>query len=393
MKQPVPKKMIEKVNEINNEKSTYTLLVDGNSLLEVSFHGDKRLNSRGEHVGGIFQFLLQLKILLTKGDFNSCYVFWDGDNSGQYRAEIYPEYKANRDKNYSLDNIDSDYYKQMDLFMKKVLEKQRKQKEKTPEKLNEKESFHRQRNILTEYLEELFIRQVICDKIEGDDFIAYYCLHKKPNDKVVIVSGDRDLTQLIDETVCLYEPRLKKFISTKNHISEIGYHHKNVLLKKMITGDASDNIKGVKGVGEKTLFELVPEIKEKEITLDEVIKKCVELNQKRIDEKKKPFSAYTNIINGVTDGIHNGKLYEINEKIINLKKPILNKESIEMMEDMMYVPIDCDGRGLDNLYKLIIRDDIFELIDSNRFSNFFSTYNKIVDKEKIFLKNWLIKNK
>lgn len=393
MQQPIPRKIKEEKPELIKEKSTYTLLIDGNSLLEISFHGDKRLNSRGEHVGGIFQFLLQLKILLSKGDFDSCYVFWDGDNSGEYRAHIYPEYKANRDKNYSFENSKSEYYKQMDDFVKNVLNKQRLKKEKTPEKLNEKESFHRQKRTLEAYLEELFIRQVSCNKIEGDDLIAYYCLHKKPNDKVVIVSGDRDLTQLIDEDICLYEPRLKKFISTKNHIKEIGYHHKNVLVKKIITGDISDNIKGVKGVGEKTLFELIPEIKEKEITLNDVIEKCKVLNKKRIEEKKKPLSSYENIINGVTDGIHRGKLYEINEKIINLKKPILDDESTEMMNDMMYIPIDCDDRGMNNLYKMIIRDDIFELIDSDKFANFFSIYNKIIDKEKMLFKKWLIENK
>ena len=54
------------------------------------------------------------------------------------------------------------------------------------------------------------------DKTEGDDLIAYYVKNKKSNDRVVIVSADEDLTQLISETVCIYNPRLKKFISHKN---------------------------------------------------------------------------------------------------------------------------------------------------------------------------------
>ena len=59
MAQPIPKKVMLANNL--EEKPTYTLLVDGNSLLELSWRGDPRINSRGVHIGGIFQFLLQLK--------------------------------------------------------------------------------------------------------------------------------------------------------------------------------------------------------------------------------------------------------------------------------------------------------------------------------------------
>ena len=120
--QPIPQKIAERHN-LDTEKPFYTLLVDGNSMLEVSFSADTKVNSKGIHIGGVFQFLLQLKILLAKRDFNYVYVFWDGDNSGEYRARIYPEYKANRDKHYDLSGVESDYYKQIDKFTKRVLGK------------------------------------------------------------------------------------------------------------------------------------------------------------------------------------------------------------------------------------------------------------------------------
>lgn len=387
--QPIPKKIAEKQN-ISEEIPTYTLLIDGNSLLETCFHADPKINSKGVHYGGVFQFLLQMKILLSKRDFNYIYCFWDGDNSGELRNQIYPEYKLNRDKNYSIDNVSSDYYKDIDKFVKSVLNKRN--KEKTPEKITEKEHFYRQRNILQEYLEELFIRQVSCEKIEGDDLIAYYCINKKDNDRIYIVSGDMDLTQLIDDYICLYVPRMKKFITKDNHIKELGYSHKNVLLKKMICGDASDNIKGVKGIGEKTLFEIMPEIKYREVKLYEVIARCRELNEGRKVDKKKPIAAYDNIINGTTNGIHNGKMYEINNKIINLKEPLMSQDSIELMEDLMYVVIDPEGRSMSNLYKMILRDNIDELINENKFSTFFSTFNKSIDKEKKYYNKWLEEN-
>ena len=54
----------------------------------------------------------------------------------------------------------------------------------------------------------------------------------------------------------------------------------------------------------------------------------------------------------------------------------------------MYVPIDGEGRTMGNLYNMIVRDDIFEIKDSDRFSTFFSTFNKSIEKEKKYYKNW-----
>ena len=389
MAQPIPKRILEKNLEAL-DKGTYTLLIDGNSLLEVAFHADKTVNRSGEHVGGIFQFLLQMKILLSKRDFDYVYVFWDGDDSGELRYAIYPEYKANRNKKYNDDVVDSDYYKQIDKFVKNVLDKRNRE---TPiEKLNEKELFHRQRNRLQKYLEELFVRQVMVDKIEGDDLIAYYCNNKKENDKIYIVSGDRDLTQLLGDNICLYVLVLKEFVTAENHKKILGIPHKNVLLKKIICGDASDNIKGIKGVGEKTLLTLFPEIAEREVKLHEVVERCKMLNEDRVKEKKRPLKAYDNIINQISDGLHSGRVFEINDKIINLQNPLLSKEAIDELENMMYVPIDSEGRGMANLYNLVCEDGIDGIMDERRFSTFFSTFNKSINKEREFLKKWIEEN-
>ncbi len=389
MAQPIPKRILEKNLEVI-DKGTYTLLIDGNSLLEVAFHADKTTNKHGEHVGGTFQFLLQMKILLSKRDFDYVYVFWDGDNSGELRYAIYPEYKANRDKKYNDDVIDSDYYKQIDRFVKNVLDKRNRE---TPiEKLNEKELFHRQRNRLQKYLEELFVRQVMVDKIEGDDLIAYYCNNKKESDKIYIVSGDRDLTQLLGDNICLYVLVLKEFVTAENHKKILGIPHKNVLLKKIICGDASDNIKGIKGVGEKTLLTLFPEIAEREVKLHEVVERCKILNDDRVKEKKKPLKSYDNIINQISDGLHSGNVFEINDKIINLQNPLLSKEAIDELDNMMYVPIDSEGRSMTNLYGLVCEDGIEDIIDERRFSSFFSTFNKTINKERDFLKKWIKEN-
>ena len=82
MAQPIPKKIKENRPELGEKKFT-TLLIDGSNILELSVSADRRIGSNGNIIGGIFQFLLQMKLLLQKGNFRYVYVFWDGDNSGE----------------------------------------------------------------------------------------------------------------------------------------------------------------------------------------------------------------------------------------------------------------------------------------------------------------------
>ncbi len=162
----------------------------------------------------------------------------------------------------------------------------------------------------------------------------------------------------------------------------MGYHYSNVLLKKMLCGDSSDNIKGVKGLGEKTLFDNFPEILERKVTLDEVIKHAEEINRNRISEKKKPLKWAENIINGITDGMQGNRLYEINRKIIDLRNPLMTTESIDLIESFMYAPMDMEGRSMENLYRIIVDNDIDDLKNENAFANFFVDYKYLIDKEK-----------
>ena len=384
MAQPVRQNIAELHPELS-EKQTYTLLIDGTNLLRLSFK-DLRINSNGVHYGGVFQFLLQIKILLQKKDFDYVYVFFDDEDSGILRYQIYNGYKANRDKNYSYSIDDtSDYMKAYNAKLKSmqnaIFNKEKKQKELTDSEKFVKENFAREREILMRYFNELYIRWIFDDKTEGDDLIAYYVKNKKPSDKVVIVSADEDLTQLISNTVCIYNPRLKKFISDKNFKELKGYVYENVVIKKIMCGDTSDNIGNIDGVSENRLFELIPEIKERPITINEIKERALEKIQERKNEKKKPLKWHENIINGVTKRNYDGDFYEINNKLINLKMPLLTKEAKEEMDATMYVPMDTEGRSFTNLYKYILEDDITDLKSNDRFSSFFSTFKSLSDKE------------
>lgn len=387
MVQPVKKNIIQNHPELS-EKTTYTLLVDGTNMLKICGK-DERVNTDGVYYGGVFQFLLQLKILLQKKDFDYVYVFFDDEDSGILRYNIYNEYKSNRDKKYAQHNSEtSDYMKAFNENLKKMQNAiyNKNKKNKTEEQLTqeeiEKENFIRQRSILMKYFNELYIRWIFDEKTEADDLIAYYIKNKKDSDKVVIVSADEDLSQLISDTVCIYNPRLKKIITHLNFKEIKGYIHENVVIKKIFCGDISDNIGNIDGLSEKRLFELIPEIKDYPITIDDVKKRAELKIKERENEKKKPFKWHENIINGISKRQYNGDFYEINEKLINLNKPLLTKEAKEEMDNTMYVPIDPEGRSFDNLYRYIVEDNITDLLNHDSFSKFFSTFKSLIDKEK-----------
>ena len=379
MKQPVPSKYKDKVHNTFN-----TLLIDGSNLLEVSSRGDDRLSGTGKPTGGIFQFFLQLKMLLRKGNFRYVYVFWDGNQSGLLRYKLNSDYKANRDKEFEDEEELSDYMKAVNAKingMKQYFSK-KEDSAKLAQRKKQKEIFHWQREVIIDCLEELFVRQCMCNKTEADDFIGYYVTHKKSNERIVICSNDRDLTQLIAEDVIVYVQSLKDFLTVKNYTKIEGINYQNVVLKKVLCGDTSDNIKGIKGFGEKTLLNNFDEITKRKVTLNEVIEKAKNINEERAKLKKKPLKWAENIVNRVTDGVQGSEIYEINEKIIDLKKPLMTDEAVEIIENIMYTPIDPEDRTLENLYRILLENDVEDLRDETKFSNFFNEFLYLIDKEK-----------
>ena len=379
MKQPVPSKHKDKVHNTFN-----TLLIDGSNLLEVSSRGDDRLSGTGKPTGGIFQFFLQLKMLLRKGNFRYVYVFWDGNQSGLLRYKLNSDYKANRDKEFEDEEELSDYMKAVNAKINGMNQHFSKKEDpiKLAQRKKQKEIFHWQREVIIDCLEELFVRQCMCDKTEADDFIGYYVTHKKPNERIVICSNDRDLTQLIAEDVIVYVQSLKDFLTVKNYTKIEGINYQNVVLKKVLCGDTSDNIKGIKGFGEKTLLNNFNEITKRKVTLNEVIEKAKNINEERAKLKKKPLKWAENIVNRVTDGVQGSEIYEINEKIIDLKKPLMTDEAVEIIENIMYTPIDPEDRTLENLYRILLENDVEDLRDETKFSNFFNEFLYLIDKEK-----------
>ena len=369
------------------EPPFYTLLIDGGSLLFTSMR-DESVNSDGIHYGGIYQFLLQVKMQLSKRHFTYVYVFFDDEYSGKLRYDLYKPYKANRDKHYA------DYEPNMSDYMRQVNDKVKamqdylfnKNKGKTPKNKWEKlidENFDRERAILMEMFEELYIRCYMDDVCEGDDLIAYYCKNRKPNEKIVIMSGDVDLTQLLCDDIIIYNLTKKVYLSTNNFFTYFGYHPSNVLTRKIMIGDISDNIGNIKGLSEEGLMKLMPEIKNKPVSVDDIKKRAGELIEERKKEKKKPLQIHENIINGIPNKQYDGDFYEINKKIIDLSNPMLTKEAKKNLDDMMYAPLDPNGRCFENLYELIRHYNIGELLSETKFASFFGIFKTLENENSL----------
>lgn len=233
----------------------------------------------------------------------------------------------------------------------------------------------------------LFIRNLICDEVEGDDIIAYIVTHKDENEKICIVSNDMDLTQLIDEDVCVYIPKKKTIVTHENSVEKLGYTHENVVIFKMLCGDSSDNIKGISGIGETSFFKYFPEALKEKVDLSYIFARSKAINEERVNNKQKPLKALENVLNHITSGCQKEFVYEINERLIDLKKyPMLTDEAKKMLDETVGAPLDPTGRDFKELYNIVSTNGMTKLLTENTFGTFFSDFVKLAANEKKFLK-------
>lgn len=342
-------------------RETNTLVIDGNALFKRGYHGAKdEYNREGNHIGGIYQFITVIRKLLTENVYEKVFVFWDGEFSGRLRYNLYPDYKSGRGKDFINGTKPEDKNQIIETY------------------------------IVQGFLDDLYVRQVRNTEgiVEGDDFIAYYCLTKDENDKVTIVTHDTDLCQLVNEDVQIYLIDKKSYVTHYNFNQYFDYHKDNAVLIKTICGDSSDSIRGVKGLGVKSLLNYFPEIKKTRVYLSQIIDRAKEIQEARKAEKKKPIKALDNLINGVTtdkegkvDIVMGMALYERNQVLVDLSLPMMTEESIKRFEEVKNMSLSPENRGIKEAYKKMKEFGIDVKVGSIGIE-YLLPFKKLIEREK-----------
>jgi 5'-3' exonuclease len=331
-----------------------TLIVDGNNLLKIGFHGVKDFYNNGEHIGGTWHFLNTIRKFLEETNFNKVMVFWDSDTNSSQRKLIYPKYKMNRKS--------------------------------SPNDEEKTDSFNKQKTRVKQYLEEMFIRQLEIENSEADDLIAYYCQISLDEEKTIF-SSDKDLTQLISEKVLIYSPNLKSYYKFGDNIKfkNCSIPHYNVMTFKILAGDTSDNIDGISLMGEKTLIKFFPEILDSKIYLTDILTKGEQL----LKEQQKNVVLGNLIIGKTKEGIMGDDFFRINKKLVDLSEPLIDEDGKKMVREYYSESMDPDGRGHRNLIRMMMTDGFFKYLPKgdDAWINFLKPFLKLSRKEKTKFRN------
>jgi DNA polymerase-1 len=254
------------------------------------------MNPSGAHIGGLTGFLKSIGFAIRHIKPTRVILVFDGTGSTTNKKNLFPEYKAHR-KIQRITNWDG-----------------------FNDKDDESESIENQLVRLVQYLRCLPVGLLSIDKVEADDVIGY--ITKRAENEVYIMSADQDFLQLVTPKITVYSPIKKKFYTPKLVKEEYGLEAYNYLNQKILMGDNSDNIPGVKGLGPKKLFKLFPELESTNIvTLESILEKSTEL----VNEH----GLYGNIVNFK-------KQLLINQELMDLSDPIMPENSIIEIEEVIH---------------------------------------------------------
>jgi DNA polymerase-1 len=195
-------------------------LVDGSGYIFRAYHALPPLtNSNGDPLGAVYGFTGMLSKLISGNKKDYFAVIFDAGRK-TFRNDIYPEYKAHRPP--------------------------------PPEDLVP------QFPIFREVCDAFNVPYIELQGYEADDIIATYAkIAKESGMDVSIISADKDLMQLVDDTTNLWDPIKNKLINREVVIEKFGVPPEGVIDVQALAGDSSDNVPGVPGIGVKTAAQLM----------------------------------------------------------------------------------------------------------------------------------------
>lgn len=273
------------------ELNDHVLLVDAMNMLIRSFALIKSMNPSGHHVGGLIGFLRSLAFVTRTFDPTRVIIIWDGKGGSANRKNIDANYKAQRA---------TTKITHWGLYETKA---------------EETEALIGQLIRLQDYIECLPVHNLMMEKLEADDIIAF--LAKKisgSGKKCTIVSSDKDFLQLIDPCIQVYAPTKKTTYTKDNIQEELKVHPSNYDIVKALLGDNSDNLTGIKGLGIKTILTEFDRLStDPDVSLDYIYEVC----EKNMDGKK----IFSKII-------YDWDKVETNYKLMSLHDSVLDENEI-----------------------------------------------------------------
>ncbi len=211
---------------IENKMKEKLLIVDGSELLFQSFYGmPKMIEVDGRRIEAVICFIGILRKVIKLIDADYVYVVFDGENK-LVKSEINEEYKAGR--KIFAEGEDSPFD---------------------------------QLEIIEKILKHLKINSHQTTYFEGDDEIAGMVKAFKDKLEIVILSQDKDFFQLIGENVSVlaYRGKKSKMWDIGAFVDFYTFQPAFYALFKSMVGDKSDNVRGIKGIGEKSAIKILCE--------------------------------------------------------------------------------------------------------------------------------------
>lgn len=230
------------------------LIIDGlNTFIRV-FSVIPTTNEDGIHIGGIVGFLRSIAYVVNMIRPTRVIIAFDGKGGSSRRRKIYPQYKQNRKTKYRVNRSNS-FASKDDERMNMIMQIQR----------------------VVEYLEALPLTVLSYDNIEADDTIGYICRQVLTKSQITIMSTDKDFLQLANGRIKIWSPTKKKMYDENTVLEEYGISSHNLIWYRVLDGDKSDNISGVRGLGLKTIQKKLPFLSENRIVeMDEVVNELPE---------------------------------------------------------------------------------------------------------------------
>lgn len=221
------------------------LLIDGNAIMHRAYHAIPKnfTTSTGVPTNAVYGFATMLYKVIT--DFQPAYIVICFDTpKPTFRKQMYEAYQAHRAK------VADEFIVQIPL--------------------------------IKEMLEKANITQIEKEGYEADDLIGTMVSQNKEKVRIIILTGDKDIMQLVDDNVFVISPQTGvssiTMFDRQGVINKTGIVPEKIPDLKALMGDASDNYGGAKGIGPKTASDLLSKFG----TVEKVLEKSNNIENERI---------------------------------------------------------------------------------------------------------------